>query len=57
MLKLIIKTPELKVEKEELLSIASSKRVSLLRHEDDKSQDVWNSDVARAFGKVLAKMK
>ena len=57
MLKLIIKTPELKVEKEELISIASSKRVSLLRHEDDESQDVWNSDVARAFGKVLAKMK
>ena len=58
MLQLVIKEPRLAVEKEELLSIASSKRVSLLRDDDgEEDLDVWNVDVAKAFGKVLSKMK
>jgi hypothetical protein len=55
MLRLLAREPALKSQREELLSIVSSKRAALSKGSKN-SENVWNSDVAKVFGKLLKQM-
>ena len=55
MLRLLTREPALKSQREELLSIVSSKRAALSKGSKN-SENVWNSDVAKVFGKLLKQM-
>ena len=55
MQKLLKREPVLKTQREELLSVVSSKRAALSKGSNN-TENVWNSDVAKVFGKLLKQM-